>query len=123
LGHQVSKLRFANGKLSLPDVRSQAGAWERVDAMKQTTFEFELRGSPDSQSNARELLTEALKEIDGIDDVLLEEESATIIVKISVSFASSDIAKKLHRKITNRLLGLKNIAIVHVRSILTEVFD
>ena len=91
--------------------------------MKQTTFEFGLRRSTNSETNVRELLTEALKEIDGIDNVFLEEESATITAKISVSFASSDIAKKLHRKITSRLLGLKNIVIVHVRSILTEVFD
>ena len=90
--------------------------------MKETVFRFELRIDPANPENSFQGLTAKLATLSGVLAIKSELSENGISLSVHVSFADSEHAKRLHRKILNKIIGHEGVTILQVKTKLTDIF-
>ncbi|MFO0976163.1 MAG: hypothetical protein U0996_07165 [Planctomycetaceae bacterium] len=90
--------------------------------MKQTVFRFELRIDPAAPEAALQGLKDKLSTLKDVLSIDTEATGYGTTLVIRVCFEDSEGAKKLHRKVMNKIIGHESVTISQVTTKLTDIF-
>jgi hypothetical protein len=90
--------------------------------MKSTSFEFGLRVAEDLAEQLKCNLQNELLRLNGVRNVTYDGTFPFLKMLVQAEFADGDAAKRIHRKIINKLMATEGIEVAHVKTNLTDVF-